>query len=86
MTGFKFTGPYGQVEKIIKAYNDGLIGMATCAGCPPGTLPKQKTILGEELSEGGIQENRETIQNALVENWNPCDYPIFIGAGGSCTA
>ena len=83
VTGFTFTGPYGQVESIIKAYNKGLIGMASCKGCPPGTLPKQKTIQKEmELQE----ETRAVNKNVEVENWNPCDYPIFVGIGGSCTA
>ena len=85
-TGFKFTGPYQQVDKIIKAYNSGLIGMATCDGCPPGTLPKQKAFQAEELEEE-IPMNRGTNQqNVEMDNWSPCDYPIFVGPGGSCTA
>ena len=85
VTGFKFTGPYGQVESIINTYNKGLIGQASCKGCPPGTLPKQKMIQELKPSEEPPL-TRAVEKNIHVENWTPCDYPIFMGPGGACTA
>ena len=70
-TVFKFKGPFAQVGKVINAYTNGIIDMETCKGCPPGT--KQKTVQAPN-------------QKVEIESWNPCDYPIFVGKGGSCTA
>ena len=70
-TAFKYKGPFAQVGKVIKAYTNGIIDMETCKGCPAGM--KQKTV-------------QPPSKKVELGNWNPCDYPIFVGSGGSCTA
>jgi len=71
VTEFKYTGPFAQVGKVINAYTKGIIDME-CKGCPAPAPARQKTVTPPKEVE--------------LENWNPCDYPIFIGAEGSCTA
>ena len=71
VTDSKYTGPFAQVGKVINAYTKGIIDME-CKGCPAPAPARQKTVTPPKEVE--------------LENWNPCDYPIFIGAEGSCTA
>ena len=71
-TAFKYKGPFEQVDKVIKAYTNGIIEIETCKGCPAGI--KQKSVEAPSRRE------------VPLENWNPCDYPIFLGPGSTCTA
>lgn len=71
-TAFKYKGPFEQVAKVIKAYTNGIIEIETCKGCPAGINQKSVTAPPEK--------------EVQIENWSPCDYPIFIGQKGGCEA
>jgi len=71
-TAFKYKGPFEQVAKVIKAYTNGIIEIETCKGCPAGINQKSVTAPPEK--------------EVQIENWSPCDYPIFIGQEGGCEA
>jgi len=71
-TQFKYSGPFAQIDKIIKAYTSGIVNIDTCQGCPDGLVSKKSV----KPPSGEVE----------LLNWSPCDYPIFLGSEGSCTS
>lgn len=69
-----FEGPYQLLEPAILVYKQqGLHGAATCAGCPPGVLPKPKQ-----------PEMREVVLPTPLPGWEPCTSPIYLNPDLSC--
>jgi len=69
-----FEGPYQLVEPAILVYKQqGLHGVATCVGCPPGVLQKPKQL-----------EMREMILQPPLSGWEPCTSPIYLNPDLSC--